>query len=299
MGVPIAGALFSAAEFGRLRLAVVVATAVMVLSTAYRISEGEEITKGLLAFDVAANLVLLVAVIALGDSIRARRELRERAMQEAERVALEHQRAARRQVEQERLAIARELHDVLAHTVAAISLQAGVALEALPDEPDNAALAVRRIRQVSSAALTELRSTVRALRDPSLAGQQPPGGLADLDRLADTAAEAGLTVAVKRTGEPSSPPVVVDAAAHRIVQESITNVLRHSGSTDAVVEIDYRPDAVRLRITDHGGRPAPQRGTVGHRDDSDDTGDLSKDKRWKGVSASPGCASGSSCWAGR
>ncbi len=274
VGVPIAGALFSAAEFGRLRLAVVVATAVMVLSTAYRISEGEEITKGLLAFDVAANLVLLVAVIALGDSIRSRRELRQRAIQEAERVALEHQRAARRQVEQERLAIARELHDVLAHTVAAISLQAGVALEALPDEPDNATLAVRRIRQVSSAALTELRSTVRALRDPSLAGRQPPGGLADLDRLADTAAEAGLTVAVKRTGEPSSPPVVVDAAAHRIVQESITNVLRHSGSTDAVVEVDYRPDAVRLRITDHGGMPAPERGDGARHDSANDTDDL-------------------------
>lgn len=150
----------------------------------------------------------------------------------------------------------RELHDVLAHIVSAISLHAGVALEALPDEPENATAAVRSIREVSGAALSEPLSTVRTVRDPSLAGGQPPGGLADLDRLVATAAKPGC---------PSPSCALADRSLHRwwwtpprpaSSRSRSPNVLRHSGSTEAVVEVDYRPDAVRLRITDRGGRSA-------------------------------------------
>jgi signal transduction histidine kinase len=247
VAVPIAGAVYSAAEQGRLRLAILASGVVLVVSTLYRLTE--EPVARLLGFEGAQNLVLLVAVIALGDSVRSRFEIRQQARLQAERVARDHQRDTRLQVEQERLRIAREVHDVLAHSVSAISIQSVVGLEALPNEPDNAAAALRSIRAVSTAALADLRSALGVLRDPDLAPAGPVGGLADLGRLVSTAAGSGLRVAVATTGAEVAVPLVVDAAAHRIVQESITNVLRHSESSKALVEVDYRPREIQLRIT--------------------------------------------------
>ncbi len=180
VSVPIAGAVYSAAEQGRLRLAIAVSAVVMVVTTLYRMQE-EPLAK-LLGFEAAQNLVLLVAVIALGDSIRARREVRRQSWLRAERARIDHERDAREQVEQERLRIAREVHDVLAHSVSAISIQSVVGLEALPDEPDNAAAALRSIRQVSTSALADLRSAVGVLRDP--AGDRQPAVTHGRDRSA-------------------------------------------------------------------------------------------------------------------
>ena len=207
--------------------------------------------------------MLLVAVIALGDSVRARRELRRQSLLRAEQARLEHERDARDQVEQERLRIAREVHDVLAHSVSAISIQSVVGLEALPDEPDNAAAALRSIRGVSTRALADLRSAVGVLRDPAQSDaaptpSRPIGGLADLDRVVGTAADSGVTVTVRTTGGAVAVPLVVDAAAHRIVQESITNVLRHSASSQALVEVAYREREIALRISNPAaGQPIP------------------------------------------
>jgi len=255
VAVPIAGAVYSAAEQGRLRLAILASGAVLVVSTLYRVTE--ETLARLLGFEGAQNLVLLVAVIALGDSVRSRFEIRQQARLQAEQIARDHERDTRLQVEQERLRIAREVHDVLAHSVSAISIQSVVGLEALPDEPDNAAAALRSIRGVSTAALADLRSALGVLRDPTVGaatGQLGPvGGLADLDRVVSTAADSGLQVTVASTGGEVALPLVVDAAAHRIVQESITNVLRHSESSQALVEVDYRPSEVQLRITNPVG----------------------------------------------
>ena len=276
VSVPIAGAAYSAAEQGRLRLAILVSATVLVVATLYRLAE-EPVAK-LLGFEGAQNLVLLVAVIALGDSVRARREVRRQSWLRDRQTRLEHERDARAQVEQERLRIAREVHDVLAHSVSAISIQSVVGLEALPGEPANAAAALRNIRQVSTSALADLRSAVGVLRDPVADvrpdNAPPVGGLADLDRMVATAADSGLQVTVVPRGcIPRGPtvgpapvdggnapavPLVVDAAAHRIVQESITNVLRHSASAEAVVDVDYRPTEIRLRITnDDGGQAVP------------------------------------------
>jgi signal transduction histidine kinase len=252
VSVPIAGAVYSAAEQGRLRLAILAAGAVLVVSTLYRLTE--EPAARLLGFEGAQHLILLVAVIALGDSVRSRFEVRQQARLRAEQARLEHERDARDQVEQERLRIAREVHDVLAHSVSAISIQSVVGLEALPDEPDNAAAALRSIRGVSTRALAELRSTLGVLRDPAIsdpsaAPSGPVGGLADLGRVVSTAAASGLTVTVLPTGAVVAVPLVVDAAAHRIVQESITNVLRHSASSRACVQIEYRTREIAVRIS--------------------------------------------------
>jgi len=251
VAVPVAGAVYSAAEQGRLRAAIVVSAVVLVLSTLYRLTE--EPAFRLLGFEGAQNLVLLVAVIALGDSVRSRADLRRQSLERAEQAQRDHERSAREQVEQERLRIAREVHDVLAHSLSAISIQSVVALEALPGEPENAATAVRSIRQVSSSALVDLRSAVGILRDPATGPPAPVGGLAELDRVVTTAAESGVQVAVSTVGTRAGIPLVVDAAAYRIVQESITNVLRHSGAVPVTVEIDCRPREVRLRIVNPGG----------------------------------------------
>jgi signal transduction histidine kinase len=155
---------------------------------------------------------------------------------------------------------------VIAHSVSAISIQSVVGLEALPAEPDNAATALRNIRKVSGTALAELRGAVGVLRDAdgaaASAGEDPAtdltpvAGLADLAGLVATASASGLQVTVVSVGaggpEGGSDrrlPVVVDATAHRIVQESITNVLRHSDAARALVEIHYRPTEVKLRIS--------------------------------------------------
>lgn len=245
VAVPIAGAAYSAAELGRLRLAIAVSAVVIVVSTGYRLSE--EPVLRLLGFELAQNLVLLVAVIALGDSVRSRRELRRESQLRAEQARLDHQRDARQQVEQERLRIAREVHDVLAHAVSAISIQSLVGLEALPGEPDNAAAALRTIRAESTKALLDLRGAVGVLRD---SGQSAPpvGGLGDIDRLVDTAAGGGLQVSVETTGVSAPVPLVVDAAAYRIVQESLTNVLRHAPTAHAEVQIDHQPGEVTVLV---------------------------------------------------
>lgn len=252
IGVPVAGVVFSTAEQGRLRLAIAVSSVVVLVATAYRLTE--ESVLRLLGFELAQNLVLLVAVIALGDSIRARRELRRESQLRAEQARLDHERDARQQVELERLRIAREVHDVLAHSVSAISIQSVVGLEALPDEPDNAAQALRNIRSASTTALEDLRGAVGVLRDPTHfdpthGGTAPVGGLDDVDRLVADAAGNGLEVSIGSTGAAGDVPLVVDAAAYRIVQESLTNVLRHAPSARARVLIEYRPDEVAVQIT--------------------------------------------------
>ncbi|MGS0684650.1 sensor histidine kinase [Nakamurella sp. GG22] len=278
VGVPVAGAVYSAAEQGRLRIAMVVASLVLVLSTVYRALEDEPLVR-LLGFDGAENLILLVAVIALGDGVRSRRELRRRSAVEAEAAARAHELEARRRVEEERLRIAREVHDVLAHAVSAISIQSQVGLEALPGEPDVASAALRTIREVSSTALTDLRSAVGVLRDPARgtdgvspddpadAAREPVGGLAQLDRLLGVAAEGGMTAEIHRTGNTATVPLVVDAAAYRIVQESLTNVRRHSpGSTGVVVQIDVHADRLELRVrnTEDRSTPGTVRPAAGH-----------------------------------
>ena len=246
VAVPIAGAAFSAAEQGRLRLAVAVSALVVVVATGYRLSE--EPVLRLLGFELAQNLILLVAVIALGDSVRSRRDLRRESQRRAEQARLDHERDTRELLEQERLRIAREVHDVIAHSVSAISIQSVVGLEALPAEPDNAAAALRNIRSVSSKALTDLRGAVGVLRDSAGPAAEPVGGLADLGRLVESAAAGGLAITVTSSGTPGEVPLVVDAAAYRTVQESITNVLKHSSSSTALVQIDHRADRIELLV---------------------------------------------------
>ncbi|MFJ5558803.1 sensor histidine kinase [Streptomyces sp. NPDC093250] len=185
----------------------------------------------------------LVALVAVSELARTRREqwARERA---------ERAQAARRRADEERLRIARELHDVLAHSISVINVQAGVGLALLDSDPEQARTALGTIKAKSKEALGEVRQVLDTLRAPGAAPRAPAPGLDRLPELVEQAASAGLTVTVE--GEASRLPPGVDLAAFRIVQEALTNVVRHSGSREARVCIERDGGRLRLRIDDDG-----------------------------------------------
>ncbi|MFD7461143.1 MULTISPECIES: sensor histidine kinase [unclassified Streptomyces] len=197
----------------------------------------------------------VVAVVALSELARARREqwARERA---------ERAQAARRRADEERLRIARELHDVLAHSISVINVQAGVGLALLDSDPEQARTALTTIKAASKEALGEVRQVLDTLRAPGDAPRAPAPGLERLPELVEAAADAGLTVRVEGTA-PRLPPGT-DLAAFRIVQEALTNVVRHSGSRHARVRLATDGDALRLSVDDDGPATGADAGGSGN-----------------------------------
>jgi signal transduction histidine kinase len=154
---------------------------------------------------------------------------------------------ARRRIDEERLRIARELHDVVAHTMATINVQAGVAAHVLPTKPEAAAEALRVIKTASKDGLRELRAILNVLRQADDADPvQPAPGTAQLDVLIEGARRAGLATTLTVTGEPYPLPAAVDLAAYRIVQESLTNAVKHATPGTVTVELAHRPHPAPL-----------------------------------------------------
>jgi len=174
---------------------------------------------------------------------------------------------ARRRAYEERLRVARDVHDVVGHGLAVISMQAGVALHVLGKRPDQAQVALEAIKTTSKDALDELRATLAVFRQPDEAGapRRPTPGLDQLESLTADMADSGLPVELLVTGGRACLPGAVDLAAYRIVQESLTNVLRHAGKARASVRVAYEPDTLDLEITDDGrGLPPRGDGQGGH-----------------------------------
>jgi signal transduction histidine kinase len=165
---------------------------------------------------------------------------------------------ARRRVDEERLRIARELHDVVAHTMATINVQAGVAAHVLSTRPEAAAESLQAIKTASKEGLRELRAILNVLRQADDADPtQPAPGTAQLEALIAGARRAGLETTLTVTGAPVPLPGTVDLAAYRIVQESLTNAIRHAGPATAAVSLGYHDDELRIDVTDTGrGQPA-------------------------------------------
>ena len=166
---------------------------------------------------------------------------------------------AQRRAGQERLQMARELHDVIGHSISLISVQAGVGLDLMDDQPEQARVALAAIRTVSHDALQELRSMLAALRsDDEDAPRSPVAGLDRLDDLVTLNRAAGLLVNCEVAGARRPLPTAVSRAAYRIVQESLTNVARHAPGAAATVTLEYRVDALVVAVADDGaGVPAP------------------------------------------
>ncbi len=196
-----------------------------------------------------------VAIVAVSELARTRREqwARERA---------ERAQAARRRADEERLRIARELHDVLAHSISVINVQAGVGLALLDTDPEQARTALTTIKAASKEALGEVRQVLDTLRTPGAAPRAPAPGLDRLPELVEQAAGAGLTVEVEGTPPRLAPGT--DLAVFRIVQEALTNVVRHSGSRNARVRLDHDAGALRLRIDDDGPATGDDAGGSGN-----------------------------------
>jgi signal transduction histidine kinase len=145
------------------------------------------------------------------------------------------------------------MHDVLAHTIAAINVQAGVGADVIDEAPAKARASLREIRRQSRDAMAELRATVGVLREGAAETPRAPApGLRDLDRLVETVARAGLRVDVSVAGAPRPLPGAVDSAAYRIVQEALTNVVRHAHASAATVRVGYDPSMVVLEVEDDG-----------------------------------------------
>ncbi|WP_189280558.1 sensor histidine kinase [Streptomyces atratus] len=199
----------------------------------------------------------VVAIIAAAEFVRVRRE--QWADQRAEREAAEQRRA-----DEERLRMARELHDVLAHSISVINVQSSVGLALLDSDPEQARTALTTIKAASKEALGEVRQVLDTLRTPGDAPRTPAPGLDRLPELVEQAAGAGLTVTVETDGVRGAVPPGTDLAAFRIVQEALTNVVRHSGSRTAQVRIGYGPARIRLRIDDEGPATGDDAGGSGN-----------------------------------
>jgi signal transduction histidine kinase len=171
--------------------------------------------------------------------------------QELERTQAEREEAA---VARERTRIARELHDIIAHSVSVMTIQAGAVEEVLDTDPAKARAAAGSIRETGRQALVDLRRLLGLLReqDPTAARLSPQPGLDDLEALLDQVRGAGVDVRLDVEGVPRTLPSAVDLSAFRLVQEALTNTLKHARASTAVVEVRYTPDALHIEVVDDG-----------------------------------------------
>lgn len=220
------------------------------------------------ARDVVSITVVVVTAFALGRAMRSR-ELRTVASVERAAV-LERGREAdlRHAASEERARIARELHDVIAHGVTVMVVQAGAADQIMDRDPVRARQALVAIQDTGRQALTDLRHMLGLVREDDTLGFAPRPGLQELDALVDEMRSAGVPIEVEIRGTPRRLPAGVDLSAFRILQEALTNVLKHAGDARARVVVAYTPSAVELEVVDDG-REHPQghgHGLVGIRE---------------------------------
>jgi signal transduction histidine kinase len=184
-----------------------------------------------------------------------------------EQATRDREEEARRRAYEERLRVVRDVHDVVGHGLAVINMQAGIALHVIGKRPEQAQTALEAIKTTSKDALDELRATLAVFRQPEEAGapRRPAPGLDQLETLTTEMADSGLPVKLLVSGERARLPGAVDLAAYRIVQESLTNTLRHAGPATATVRVSYELDVLDLEIIDDGrGHDPHGNGHGGH-----------------------------------
>ncbi|TWD82205.1 signal transduction histidine kinase [Kribbella amoyensis] len=259
VAVPIAAAVYSAAEAGHLRIAIVIALTVLTVSTTYRLLIGQS-TGYVLGYELVGHAALIAAVVALGSSVRAHRALRERTDQVASLTAHQAILQAEGRTRAERLRLARELHDSIGHCLAVASLHTNVAREANSETDRTHAL--RLVREAVGEAMTQLRSTVTLLR--SSASELDSGTLADIPRLVDAPGAAGYKVELD-VAEDLSCSATVEATAFRLVQEAITNTLRHADAGAITVRVVAEgEDRIKVAVSDDGVPARPPSCPAGH-----------------------------------
>lgn len=265
VAVPVVAALFAVADAGLTLWAVLAGIVVFTVSMSFRLL-GDEPVARLIGYETVSNLALIVMAIALGVSTRIHRVGKE------QRATIERLSADRAEAEAElriradRERLSRDLHDTVGHTMSVISLQAGVAGEAIGTDDQVATAAVERIRQASSQSLAEVRSMVRLLRSDDASTLR---SLSRLEELFAPVRGAGITIDTELDFDPTQLSAAVDAIGFRVVQESLTNIVRHSGADRAQVHGRLVEDALELIITDDGIGPTdqtPGQGLIGMRE---------------------------------
>jgi signal transduction histidine kinase len=257
-------ALYTLTAYGDGRRSLVIAgVGITVLTTGWLIAAADiepRAAIGWVFFRIAAS----VMAAALGESVRSRRAVAAEALERARQAERTREEEARARVGAERLRIAREVHDTVAHAIAIINVQAGVTAYLLDKRPERAREALVTIEQTSAQALHEMRAVLGVLRD-SDNGRVPRPGLGQVNELTAMAREAGLDIKLDVTSSTAPLPSAVDHTAYRVLQESITNVIRHVGPTRVTVAVDYGTDVLEVRVTDEGGRDASGDGAGGPR----------------------------------
>jgi signal transduction histidine kinase len=209
--------------------------------------------------------------LAAADAADSRRAYVAEIEDRARRAELGREQEARRRVTEERLRIARDLHDAVGHHLALINVQAGVADQLLDDDPAHARQSLAHIRQASRAALNDLRDTIGLLRDPGdpAAPVQPTADLDDLDELMASLRRSGLRVEAAVEGRVRPVPPAASLVAYRVIQESLTNVRKHAGDSTARISLSYRSAALWVEIENAGGgngASSPGHGITGMRE---------------------------------
>jgi signal transduction histidine kinase len=258
-------ALYSVAAYGTRRAAVTGLGLVAVSFAALQLAGVPDLTIG----DVGTSVAVCVAAAGIGDAVRQRRAHQIDLLAAAE---ARSEAAALRAVTEERLRIARELHDVVAHSMSLIAVQAGVGAHLLRRDPDAAGQALAVIAETSRNALTQTRSVVGLLRGGDDAQPSLPG-LVSLEALVQGVREAGLEVDLRREGPERELPPTVDLAAYRVVQETLTNAVKHAPHLPVMVRITYAPtellvvvDAVGTGVAAEVTTTEPGFGLIGLRE---------------------------------
>jgi signal transduction histidine kinase len=202
-----------------------------------------------------AGWMLAVAIAAEATRIRAEQAAATRASRQLDQ---------RRQQSEERLRIARDLHDVIGHNISLINVQASMGLDLMDSRPEQARAALSAIKSASKEALEELRTMLTPLRgDDDVAPRSPAPGFDRLPELIELTRAAGLSVEVEVTGKPQALPTAVHLAAYRIIQESLTNAARHAGRARVTVRVTYDDADVHVQIDDDGTAPSDKAYAIG------------------------------------
>lgn len=222
-------------------------------------------TPGLDTIGVAGNIAIFTVWWTIGIALRARRETLEARVRAADQRADAERQSAARALAEERLRIAQELHDVVAHSMSVIAVQAGVGAHVLAEHPEQARAALDAISTTSRGTLTEMRRLLGVLRDgDGERSHAPAPGLADVPQLVDDVRAAGVPVSLTVTGAPDGECINggVELSAYRVVQEALTNVIKHAGTTTQVdVSIRHRHGSLVVEVVDDGrGAATPSSG---------------------------------------
>ncbi len=253
-------AIFSTAAYGgrRRNLACAICIAAIVGSISYMVVFSGTVVLPIDRFlfgatNLILNLLIFLPVWWFGNTLRKSREQTLQLRERTEQLAQEREENAHRAVFDERVRIARELHDVLAHHVSVMGIQAGAARQVLTQYPDKALNSLNLIEASSRQAVAELYRLLGLLRDEKQVETfTPQPGLRQLEKLVGDMQTSGLRVEVKTEGEKREIPQAVDLSAYRIVEEALTNTLKHAGPAKATVVLTYQKDALVLDIADTG-----------------------------------------------